>query len=896
MRTHSRLISHICTWLVLLILVVSLPAMNSCSDSSDGLSGLPPEAKQAAEIMLSSVTVSPPPALVLFTGPVEPGTVIRENTTEGPVELQVPDTPGTYYAFFINDNPYYKYKHPVRYAYVNLETGEVNSVSASYRMTIYRPNQQPTPFSFVGYNEIKGVDFLFMEGDGAPGSVDINHKPEAEVYPTETYEVNSVDASYQGVTYRPYQQPVTFELVGYQEAETGGCCCSQGDDPAESPVDRNRDSGSEVPPTGESQGSRSCGKHAIVLDGGDEYTPWWSNPLDRQWWYNTEVDDMAEQADTVAAWLSDPKNGFKVWRTSQYWGNDLPRIDKASTFWAQIDWYINHFWSLKAPFDCCDELFIYIGSHGGNEYFHIYAADGSGYPRHDIHYRQLFDKLNQLPPWVKLTMFIDTCESGGVIDHLEDMNTTDEPEELRGRNLLREFYENHCALTILTSVATKYQGSPSGVEFYDSPTEDFMEGASMDLDGDGYVGDIQDRFRRMYRENPELEPQAFHRPLLTQWCSLDGGGPEDALPLPPPQDEYQPVILAEPSELQIEYQIGEACPNGKNIGTVSISNVGTGTLLWELAGSLPNTPLAAQYPWLDIQPARGVAPSIVWLKLINCEMFTEPGTYTADIFIDGWDSKTSPPIPALNSGQAHIRVTVIVYGRDVPTINAYPASFSETYLQGEECPEGKYLGDLSITNDGGGALHWSIKSDVPWLGLSAWEGDAPKNDIGVYLVNCEGIPAGVATGHITISGYDPNTTSPATNSPVIVTVTVNCLSPTEPSDEPLPAEQTLHVSFQLTGQCSRSEAGCSCTANYTVDAEDVSQGDKYPVTNTKLEVNDGSGWVEWHNSGDISLSSYHYPGQKTGVACGKTFSVRATAANSIGQTVTATGTFTTQGP
>jgi len=117
-----------------------------------------------------------------------------------------------------------------------------------------------------------------------------------------------------------------------------------------------------------------------------------------------------------------------------------------------------------------------------------------------------------------------------------------------------------------------------------------------------------------------------------------------------------------------------------------------------------------------------------------------------------------------------------------------------------------------------------------------------------------------------------------------------------PPEEPPPAEETLYVAFILSGQCTLSEAGCFCIVSYSLDAEDRSAGDKYPVTNVRLEVNDGTGWQEWHNSGSKSTPAYHYSGQKTGVACGKYFNVRVIATNSIGQTVTATGTFTTASP
>jgi hypothetical protein len=123
----------------------------------------------------------------------------------------------------------------------------------------------------------------------------------------------------------------------------------------------------------------------------------------------------------------------------------------------------------------------------------------------------------------------------------------------------------------------------------------------------------------------------------------------------------------------------------------------------------------------------------------------------------------------------------------------------------------------------------------------------------------------------------------------------------EPEEEPPPqdappAHETLYVAFALSGQCTSSESGCTCTVSYSVDAEDRSAGDKYPVTNVIFEVNDGTGWEVWHNSNAISTPAYHHADQETGVDCDKTFNVRVTATNSIGQTVTSTGSFTTASP
>jgi len=135
--------------------------------------------------------------------------------------------------------------------------------------------------------------------------------------------------------------------------------------------------------------------------------------------------------------------------------------------------------------------------------------------------------------------------------------------------------------------------------------------------------------------------------------------------------------------------------------------------------------------------------------------------------------------------------------------------------------------------------------------------------------------------------------------------TIEIPEPPEPEDEPPPqeppqdappAQETLYVAFGLSGQCTSSQSGCTCTVSYSVDCEDRSAGDKYPVTNVKLEVNDGTGWQVWHNSGAISTPAYHHADQQTGVGCGKTFDVKITATNSIGQIKTSSGSFTTASP
>ena len=270
MKIHSRTIFSLC---ILLTLLLSLPVINGC-----GPSRLRSEARQAAETLLSSVSV-PTTSMVVFVGPVEPGTIIREPPGEGrqPVELHVPDTTGTYYAFSIDDAPNTKYMHPMRYAYVNLDTGEVNSVNASYPMAIYRPNRERTPFEMISLEEIEGVMFFFLKGDGgAAGSVDISHKPEAELSLLE--EDTSIALRAQEWQACP-EYAITASVEQRTTTGAGEMVYISHEPEIEmsSPVE-------EALGVPELQGTRPCQKHEIVFDGATALVPWLSHPRNSEYW------------------------------------------------------------------------------------------------------------------------------------------------------------------------------------------------------------------------------------------------------------------------------------------------------------------------------------------------------------------------------------------------------------------------------------------------------------------------------------------------------------------------------------------------------------------------------------------------------------------------------------
>lgn len=117
--------------------------------------------------------------------------------------------------------------------------------------------------------------------------------------------------------------------------------------------------------------------------------------------------------------------------------------------------------------------------------------------------------------------------------------------------------------------------------------------------------------------------------------------------------------------------------------------------------------------------------------------------------------------------------------------------------------------------------------------------------------------------------------------------------PDEPPDEPPapPAPQTtLYAAFASQAECTASPQGCSCNLAISFDGKDLTAGD-YPVTRVILKVN---GQV-WHDSGNMTVTQYHQVVQKA-VNCGAIFNIEVIVTNSIGQTITSTGSITTPVP
>lgn len=221
-------------------------------------------------------------------------------------------------------------------------------------------------------------------------------------------------------------------------------------------------------------------------------------------------------AEPVTEWLQ--SEGFSVERRSQ-WRNNAHRYIKTEAALLQLisDEGVN-FTALGRPDGGeCDNYFLYMIGHGDHTGLEFYSPAGSLVG--DIFYLSVLGAFESFPDWVKVTIFVDSCESGGLRD---ESNTAT-------LGTLQWLCSRLCALTILTSVD---ESTPAQVPYeliedwyaINSATQDFIDGADEDFDGDGKVGDIRDRFENMRREafDNQPTPDPFHCPDDKSWCVLDG--------------------------------------------------------------------------------------------------------------------------------------------------------------------------------------------------------------------------------------------------------------------------------------------------------------------------------------------------------------------------------------
>jgi len=120
--------------------------------------------------------------------------------------------------------------------------------------------------------------------------------------------------------------------------------------------------------------------------------------------------------------------------------------------------------------------------------------------------------------------------------------------------------------------------------------------------------------------------------------------------------------------------------------------------------------------------------------------------------------------------------------------------------------------------------------------------------------------------------------------------------PDEPDEPPAPPppQQTLYAAFMAQVQSIVNQQGCSSTLTVSFDGKDLTGG-QYPITSVKLKVT-GPGFTKTYDSKPVQNPNHHDTKSWSGLACGQTFNIEVTVTNSIGQTVSSTGSITTPIP
>ena len=167
---------------IIAVIVVLTCTLIACSGGGDSqsLEPLSPEVRQAAEALLKVLSVNSTSEVTVI-GPIPGGTMLLENSPAEsvPQALGLPTAEGTYYAFFIDDEPNRDFEHPIRFGWLELESLANNFTEGSNEIFLSRPinaGDEPQPFTRVGFEEIEGVPTYHVAGDGIPIPEDISHK------------------------------------------------------------------------------------------------------------------------------------------------------------------------------------------------------------------------------------------------------------------------------------------------------------------------------------------------------------------------------------------------------------------------------------------------------------------------------------------------------------------------------------------------------------------------------------------------------------------------------------------------------------------------------------------------------------------------------------------------
>ncbi|MGA3187430.1 MAG: putative Ig domain-containing protein [Bryobacteraceae bacterium] len=207
-------------------------------------------------------------------------------------------------------------------------------------------------------------------------------------------------------------------------------------------------------------------------------------------------------------------------------------------------------------------------------------------------------------------------------------------------------------------------------------------------------------------------------------------------------------LTASPAGLVFSAQAGGTVPQPQSIS------------VFANPGPSPFTAAVSGGSWLAVNPGSGTTPGSVVVS-VNPSLVTPGQTYTGSVVISA--QNTSP-------ASITIPVTLTVAASQPPLVGVSPAQVQLSFVQGSPASQQ----GIQIQNAGGGTLTFAASAQPAscgaWLTLTSGTGSATPNSAGTvnFQANSAGLPAGTCFGQITVT----NTTAGATQSPVVVPVTM----------------------------------------------------------------------------------------------------------------------------
>ncbi len=300
--------------------------------------------EEAAESMLNFLDIDENSEIYGLIEPLTAGVIIE---SEEPSDIDSIEVKALSHLFIIDDEPWSRFGHPVRYVLVEKETKSVDVYNANWFPTL---KNSDAPWKSTGTTNINENDIgLLGRGD----------KDEPA----------------------PERQPATI--------------------------------------VGEALLSIKCLNNALIFDAGDK---------NRKGVANNMASSAARDADSMLALYE--KEKYNILRFSQYWDNkneDVktipvdPEARSAAKFIREsLLQLCEHYNSNK----CCANskldfnLFIYINANAlpSSSEFKVYKPDGSGIHENISYFEDILKHLQTLPQCVKITMFVDACFSGTLVN------------------------------------------------------------------------------------------------------------------------------------------------------------------------------------------------------------------------------------------------------------------------------------------------------------------------------------------------------------------------------------------------------------------------------------------------------------------------------------------------